>query len=98
MASADVTIGDGGREFEADATQHAATLTTPGGIVSNRGTDANGSGKAFINPDGGDVDTSQPATVPCIPLPVGSSYRLPFTCKYFTFKASASTFLVFSKG
>lgn len=97
MASADVALTDSGIEFEADSTQRTASLTAAGGMVSNVGVDAAAGAKAAISPCGNDIVLTQPAGPGIIPLPVGATVRLPTTCRSFTFKASASTFLVYTK-
>lgn len=97
MASANVTLGDAGYEFEADGTERTATLQTPGGVISNRGNDSSTGGKAGVNTDGGTVVLTEPAGASMAPLPVGSTVVLPSTCRSFTFKATASCMLVFTK-
>jgi hypothetical protein len=98
MASANVTISDSGKEFEADGTERIATFLVPGlWTIYNRGNDAMTGVKAAINADGGAVVLTEPATAPNMPIPVGAQVQLPFTCKSFTFKANASTMLIASK-
>jgi len=97
MASANQTLSDAGGEFEADETERTATLRTPGGVVSNIG-----SNPAII-----DVDANTGLTLAENQggskryMPAGSSVQLPGTCRAFTFLAAASpanTSLSFSKG
>lgn len=92
MASVNVTLPDCGQEVECDNTQRLATLLTPGGTVSN-----NGAVDAVINPSGGTVTLTQPAGASCLPVPVGATVKLPFSCSGFTFKSTAQTFLVYAK-
>lgn len=90
MASADQTIS-GAIEFEADGTQHTATLNSPGGWVYTTA-----AGDAVINPDAGDISTTQPSGAGSVRLPgasKGQMIPLPHTCRAFTFKAAASTFI-----
>lgn len=92
MASSNQTLSAAGSEFEADGTERTATLTTPGGFVTNTGTV-----NAGINVDGGAVILTQPVGASGRFLPVGATVELPLTCSSFKFKATASTFLLFSK-
>ena len=90
MASANVTNGPAGREFECDSTQRLATLVVPGGTVSNTGTV-----DAYINVDAGTAATSQPAGASGRTVSVGATVRLPRSCMSFTFVSGSTTYLLY---
>src|SRR4051812_21030377 len=83
-ASADVTLGSGGREIECDGTQHAATLNVRGGSILNKS-----STSVWVDLNAGTVTTSSGST--SIEIATGTSIKLPDTCPSFTFKTSGST-------
>jgi hypothetical protein len=89
MSSANQVL-QGPAEFEADGTQHTATLESPGGYLY-----CTGSADAVVNVNAGTVETTQPSGDDNIRVmkSVGVLVPLPDTCSSFTFKAASSTFL-----
>lgn len=94
MASANVTIGDDGGEFEADSTARVATLTTPGGVVRN----TSASQTIYIAPNKAASATSAAGGAGQLCLKAGAAITLPRDCKTFGFVASASGFFNVEKG
>lgn len=89
MASANQTIHDSGLEFEADGTEHTATLDTPGGYVRNTGTV-----DAVINVINEACVLTHPVGGGNMYIPAGKTYPLPNDCSKFRFKSTgASTWL-----
>lgn len=93
MASAPVTLGDSGAEFEVDTTEQTATLNTPGGYLRNM----HATVAAYVNVVGGAVTTAQPAGQGHGEIKPGEVYPLPKRCSLFKFKATAQTFLQYTR-
>ncbi len=88
-ASANVTVGGGGREIECDGTQRTATLNSRGGSILNKS-----SASVWIQLDAGTVGTTSGDV--SIEIAQGTSIKLPETCVAFTFKTAGSTsYLIF---
>lgn len=87
MASVDVTIPDGGFEFEADDTQHTATLNSRGNgrFISNTGTKPAIVG--FWNQAG--LVLAQPAGADKAYLDAGSSEPIPIGTGAISFLSGA---------
>lgn len=92
MASADVTCaGSAGREIEADTTQRTATLSKPGGTVTNKSSDS-----VWIDENAGTVSTTN-GSATSYEVRQNASFALPFDCRSFTFKtASGTSFLQYT--
>jgi hypothetical protein len=87
MSSANQVL-QGPAEFEADGTQHTATLESPGGYLY-----CTGAADAVVNVNAGDVVTAQPSGADCIRIPHGMAALIPLprTCAGFSFKAAGGT-------
>ena len=83
-ASADVSLGSGGREFECDTTQRTATVNVRGGSILNKSTDS-----VWVDFDAGTVSTSNGGT--SIELAQNTSVKIPQACGSFTFKTASGT-------
>ena len=94
MASAAKTFSDDGGAFEVDGTERVHTLRTPGGLVSNTSLV-----DFVIHPWGAAISSlTDPVPPPCLPVPAGSSARLPPQSLSFSAKAGAQAFGVLTKG
>lgn len=93
MASADVTLGGSGREFEVDTTERTATLNSPGGWLRN----THATETAFVNTTAATVVTTQPVGAAGLTIKAGQSVALPAKCQSFTFKSGATTYLQYTK-
>ncbi len=78
MASADVTIGDAGGEFECDATPHLCTLTTRGGRVRN----THATQAAAIMIDAAIASATAPLGNGGLRIVAGAFIDLPRTCGF----------------
>ena len=83
-ASANVTLGGNGREFECDTTQRTASMNVEGGSILNKSADS-----VWVQLDAGTVGTTSGSI--SIEVATGTSLRLPLTCRSFTFKTAAGT-------
>jgi len=93
MASANVTLSDGGSEFEVDGTQRTATILSAGGYLRN----THATEIAYINVEGATCSVTQPVGGGGRAIKAGQTCPLPPTCKSFTFKAGGTTYLQYSK-
>lgn len=90
MASANVSLGSNGAEYEADTTERTATMNRFGGFVTNAG-----SGLIGVNFEGAAVGTVSHAgaiagLVGTQILDPGATLTIPVTCRSFKFKADGA--------
>jgi hypothetical protein len=88
MASANVTVRDNGLEFEADDTQHTASLSTAGGNRTIKNTGTKPAVISFENMAG--LALSQPAAAGSLYLASGAEEKIPNQCRAISFLAAAA--------